>query len=174
MKTVLKKSTSYYNPMHINGITFERIYIVDGDKTLHTLKWFTSSMNNSNATDEGIYFHGVELKRSKLTKNKLRYQGNKGNYALYIDISIMPIEQVAVKEDHYDMNSYKNTYFRVQGLEAYFYDRDQLPQTDKQKAYEILYKKFDHESICISGLKESIKFYNENEDLCNSAGIKIK
>ena len=175
MKTVLKKSASYYNPMSINGIVFDNINIVDGDKVLHQCRWFTKSIHSSNACDEGIYFHGIELKRSKLAKNKLRYQGIKGKYELYIDISIMPIEQVAVIEDKYhnEISTSVNTYYRVQGLEAYFYDRKKLPQTKQQKAYESLYNKLDNERLNTSDLKRYLEFYKNNTALCIASGVKV-
>lgn len=171
MKTVLKKVHSYYNPMSINGITFEKIHIVDKGEILHTLKWFNKTINSGNSTDEGIYFHGSELKRSNLSKYPLRYQGTKGDYTLYIDISILPIEQVAVREVEYPMNRYKDTYFRVQGLEAYFCDREILPKSDKQKAYEELYNLLDNQGLSISDLKRYIEFYNNNKELCINSGV---
>lgn len=169
---ILKKSHSWYNPLDINGIQFEKINITDGEEILFTLNWFNKYADGSDSIDCEIELD-AKLVRSKLSKDKLRYTGIKGNYELFIDKSLLSYSFVKNRVIDGDTSSLEFSYYKLDGIEAYFQSVKRLDKTEVQIAYCELQEISDEYRISLYDLKKCLAFYKENEELCEKAGIEL-
>ena len=172
MNTILKRSADWYNPLFIDNKEFKLINIVDGDKVLYSFNWFCSTARCTSSTNEEIHL-ASKLVRSTLNKNLLRYSGNKDNYTLSIDKSLLLC--IATISESVLNGSYNDTIIRtyqIGGLDVYFDIYTQLAPNAKQQAYQQLHKLTDSTRSSLYEIQEAVKFYKANLELFKKAGLE--
>jgi len=172
MKSTLHKTADWYNPMSINEKQFDSIQIVDGDEILHKFNWFLKFARSSNSTNEEIELNS-KLVRSKLKKNKLRYNGVGGKYVLSIDKSLLSYSLLKSEIESYDYNDTQVDTYKLNNIEAYFTVRTRLKPNKKQKAYNKLSELLEKENRQLSmyDVKRVLTFYNNNKALFKKAEL---
>ena len=173
MKSILKKTQDWYNPMSINEKQFDLINIVDGEKILFSFNWFLKFERSSNSTDQEIELSS-KLVRSTLIKNKLRYTRIKENQVLSIDKSLLSYTLIKSEIESYDYNDTKIETYKLDNFDAFFTVRTQQKPNAKQVAYNKLSELLENENRQVSmyEVKRILNFYNKNKALFKKAGVK--